>query len=124
MIVLTLSVALIAVRRAKSSVEMPPAQLKLPVDEMFGLPQNYWVADQNGIVVFKGSEIDAIPSGVHHLDIKNEMVQRTGRIVSELFKGTLSIPGKTIEIIFKPEIQAGLSEGTYTLMKTRAGETL
>lgn len=123
-VVLTLSIALIVVRRVKSSVVVPPAQLELPVDEMLGAPGIFSVADQSGVVVFKGSEIGAIPSGVHHLDIKNDIVQRTGRIASELFKGAVSIPGKSIEIIFKPEIQAGLSEGTYTLMKTKAGETL
>jgi hypothetical protein len=123
-VVLTLAVALIAVRRVKGIAVAPLARLVLPVDEIAIAPGNFSVIDQSGAVVFKGSEIENIPSGVQLLDTKNDIVQRAGRIASELLKGAVTLPGKSIEIVFTPEIQAGLREGTYTLMKTNAGETL
>ena len=45
-------------------------------------------------------------------------------MAADLFKGTASVPNKTVEIIFKPEIHQGLGDGTYTLMKTKTGEVL
>jgi hypothetical protein len=59
-----LAVALIAVRRVKGIAVAPLARLVLPVDEIAIAPGNFSVIDQSGAVVFKGSEIENIPSGV------------------------------------------------------------
>jgi hypothetical protein len=44
--------------------------------------------------------------------------------VADIFKGAASVPNKTVEVIFKPEIHKGLIDGTYKLMETKSGEIL
>ncbi|MYM96493.1 hypothetical protein [Duganella vulcania] len=124
-VVVLISVVIgIAVWRGKRGSKSTTVKQEAAPDEMPHLPGNFSILDQAGLVVFQGAEISTIPSGVQYLDLGNSMVQRTGRLVSEVFRGVVSLPNKSIELLFKPEIQSGLSEGTYTLMKTKAGETL
>lgn len=59
-----------------------------------------------------------------HAKSNVQAVHQAGSLVENLFKGAISTPGKTLEVVFKPSIQDGLKSGQYTLMKTNAGETL
>ncbi|MFJ3059017.1 hypothetical protein [Herbaspirillum sp. NPDC087042] len=82
------------------------------------------VLDQDGATVFRSSEIAGIPSYAKKLDPEHELVRRAAHLTADILKGAASISGKSIGLVFKPEIQAGLKDGTYTLMKTTTGETL
>lgn len=53
-----------------------------------------------------------------------QTVNQAGSLVENLFKGAISTPGKTLEVVFKPSIQDGLKNGHYTLMETKTGDTL
>ena len=66
----------------------------------------------------------AIPARTHTLDSSGSGIERVRHLAADLFKGAASVPGRTIEVVFKPEIQRGLTEGTYSLMRTKSGEIL
>lgn len=53
-----------------------------------------------------------------------ETISRYQPLLSDLLKGYVSIPNKTIEVVFNPQIMKGLENGSYELMTTKAGETL
>lgn len=53
-----------------------------------------------------------------------EIISRYQPLLSDLLKGYVSIPNKTIEVVFNPQIIKGLENGSYELMTTKAGETL
>src|SRR3546814_16829095 len=54
----------------------------------------------------------------------SDLIKRVRHMASDLYKGAASVSNKTVEVIFKAEIQHGFADGTYTLMKTRSGEVL
>lgn len=82
------------------------------------------LVDENGRVIIQSSEIRTIPSRAHKLDASNSALHQVRHLASDLFKGATGIPNKTVELVFKQDIQRGLADGTYTLMKTRSGEVL
>ena len=82
------------------------------------------VLDNYGHKVIETREISKIPVRSHSLQSSSSAIDRVKHLTADLFKGASSVPNKTIEVIFKPEIQKGLSEGTHTLMKTKSGEVL
>lgn len=80
--------------------------------------------DSDGIAVMNIEEISTIPFTARHLDSSSEEVNRLSQLASDFIKAGGSIPGKTIKLVFKPEIAQGLKDGTYTLMRTQSGEVL
>ncbi|MNC23602.1 hypothetical protein D3C75_716320 [compost metagenome] len=82
------------------------------------------LVDENGAVVIQSSEIRSIPAHAHRLDASGSTLHRVRHLASDLFKGVTGIPNKTVELVFKQDIQQGLADGTYTLMKTKSGEVL
>lgn len=87
-------------------------------------PYNLTLFDDNGLQVLESREIEKIPARAHIVDSSSSAINRTRHLAADLFKGAASIPNKTVEVIFKPEIHQGLADGTYTLMKTKSGEVL
>lgn len=85
---------------------------------------NLAIFDDNGLKVLESREIDKVPSRAHVIESSSSVINRVKHLTTGLFKGAASIPNKTVEVIFKPEIHQGLADGTYTLMKTKSGEVL
>lgn len=82
------------------------------------------IVDDNGIKVLESREIEKIPERAHLVEPSSSAINRVKHLVADLFKGSVSVPNRTVEVVFKPEIQQGLSDGTYTLMRTKSGEVL
>lgn len=82
------------------------------------------IVDDNGIKLLESREIERIPDRAHLIEPSSSAINRVKHLTADLFKGSVSVPNKTVEVIFKPEIQQGLSDGTYTLMRTKSGEVL
>ncbi|MFM0086889.1 hypothetical protein PQR46_08110 [Paraburkholderia sediminicola] len=82
------------------------------------------LVDTTGAVVFEGAEIPNIPYDAHRMDTSSSEISQLSHLATDLLKGGLSTPGKTIRLVFKPEIHKGLKDGTYTLMQTKSGEVL
>ncbi len=80
--------------------------------------------NSEGIAVMNVEEISTIPFTARHLDSSSEEVNRLSHLASDFIKAGGSIPGKTIKLVFRPEIAQGLKDGTYTLMRTQSGEVL
>lgn len=82
------------------------------------------LVDSTGFVVMNAGEISAIPFSARRIDSSSNEIDALGQVVYDFLKGGLSMPGKTIRLVFKPEIAQGLKDGTYTLMQTKTGEVL
>lgn len=80
--------------------------------------------DDNGMSLLECREIERIPARTHTIDSSGSGIERVKHLAADLFKGAASVPGRTVEVVFKPEIQKGLTEGTYSLMRTKSGEIL
>ena len=87
-------------------------------------PGIFALANDQGNVEIYGSEIRRIPNGATHLDLSNEPLKRVTQLLADSFKGATGVSKRTLEIVFKPEIQHGLGAGTYRMMKTKSGEVL
>jgi len=105
-----------ASRTASPSVGMPGANTDLGCD--------FALFDDNGMSLLECREIERIPARTHALDSSGSGIERVKHLAADLFKGAASVPGRTVEVVFKPEIQKGLTEGTYSLMRTKSGEIL
>ncbi len=82
------------------------------------------IFNENGFKIFESKEIEKIPDRAFLVESSSSAIGRVTHLASDIFKGAASIPNKTVEVVFKPEIHQGLADGTYTLMKTNTGEVL
>lgn len=82
------------------------------------------IFDDHGVKLLESREIEAIPTKAHRIESSSSAINRVKHMAADLFKGAASVPNKTVEVIFKPEIHQGLADGTYTLMRTKTGEVL
>lgn len=82
------------------------------------------LSNEVGEVEIYGSEIRRIPNGAHHLDLANEPIKKVTQLLADSLKAVTGTSKRTIEIVFKPEIQHGITEGTYRMMHTKTGEVL
>lgn len=80
--------------------------------------------DDTGEVVISSAELSGMPRDVTPLSLHKGSGKLVTHLASELFKGAVTLPNKTVEIVFKKSIQDGLKDGTYTLMTTKTGEVL
>ncbi|MGJ8525740.1 hypothetical protein LMG33818_001487 [Halomonadaceae bacterium LMG 33818] len=65
------------------------------------------------------NELDVFPSAPYNNILANgssDILKSLTHLTSDVAKAGLSIPGKTVEVVFKPEIQKGLEDGTYKLV--------
>lgn len=106
---------------SKKTTELIPT-LAAAVDNDIGC--NLAVQNEIGINVVESREINHIPVRAHKINNSDKAINRVRHLASDLFKGVSSVSNKTVEIVFKPDIQNGLMDGTYTLMKTQTGEVL
>lgn len=68
--------------------------------------------------------LDAFPSNAFPIPANSSTLSQFRQLALDAGKAALLVPGRTLEVIFKPEIQAGLKNGTLALMTTKDGETL
>jgi len=101
-------------------VDIDPSSVQ-PVQEVF---HNVELVDSEGVVVMNVEEMSNIPFTARRLDTSSDEINRMGQLASDFLKAGVSIPGKTIRLVFKPEIAQGLKDGTYTLMRIKSGEVL
>ena len=92
-------------------------------DKLDGDRNRISILDERGIAIIQCWEIQSIPNKANGLNSAGALHQ-VQHLVSDIFKGTASISNKTIELVFKPDIQQGLADGAYSLMKTKSGEML
>lgn len=84
--------------------------------------------DENLLLVNDGKElgiiklIDELPS--YSEKANPDAIAKLNVLAGESFKAIANIPGKTLEVVFNPNIEKGLKDGTYTLLKKRNGELL
>lgn len=136
-LLVTISILLIAgaalfISRRKSAVTRVVASEPSHVDSspasMFEAERDlgceFALFDDNGTSLLECREIESIPARTHALDSSGSGIERVKHLAADLFKGATSVPGRTVEVVFKPEIQKGLTEGTYSLMRTKSGEIL
>lgn len=117
-------------RSEPSTIALAPAQVAPTDVDAVSLQQvqrafhNVELVDSEGVVVMNVEEISGIPFTARRLDSSSDEINKLGHLASDFLKAGVSIPGKTIRLIFKPEIAQGLKDGTYTLMRTKSGEVL
>lgn len=116
-------------RRTNDSTSMiAPERLDLKPDNTLEIISdhgyNLAIFDDSGLKVLESREIEKIPARAHMVESSSSAINRVRHLAADLFKGAASIPNKTVEVVFKPEIHQGLIDGTYTLMKTKSGEVL
>lgn len=54
------------------------------------------------------------------IDFNGGNIDPIKQFVADIFKGTLSMPNQTVELVFSSDVQKGLANGTYKLGKQRA----
>jgi len=85
---------------------------------------DFTIKNDLGNAVFECYEVARFPKRSVEIVADSELAKRSTHLISDFVKGGVSLPNKTIEIVFKPEIAAGLKDGTYVMMRTRDGELL
>lgn len=106
------SVALVAAETEQTALNETPAELS----------PELVVADSEGRALVKTRLITQIPAGAPTFSGPgNVAVKRGQQLASDLLKGVATLPNKTLELVFDPEIQKGLSEGTLTIMEAIGG---
>lgn len=66
--------------------------------------------------------LDSASSNLVSLQQKNddENLQNIKHLISDITKGIIGTSNQTIELVFSPEVQKGLANGTYKLLENRA----
>lgn len=85
---------------------------------------DFRIQSESGEAVLECYEITRFPKKAIEVESSSELAKRSTHLISDIVKGSIGIPNKTVEVVFKPEITKGLKEGTYVLMQTKNGETL
>lgn len=84
----------------------------------------------NGLdVVFENRHLavlglTAFPANAFPIPTNSGTISQFRQLALDTGKATLLVPGRTLEVVFKPEIQEGFKKGAFTLMKTKDGEIL
>lgn len=80
--------------------------------------------DESGVPVVYARECLSFPDEVSFSITAPEDLNRINNLVSQPIQGIINTHGRTIELVFQPEIQKGLKNGSLKMMQTNAGETL
>lgn len=81
-------------------------------------------AASDGREVVTVMESPGIPQRAQRLPMTADVFRQAQHLVTDVIKGGISLPNRTLELVFKPEIQQGLRDGSFEMMKTKSGETL
>lgn len=80
--------------------------------------------DERGVPVVYATTCDTFPDDTLYSITNSNDLKKVSSLVAQTCQGAISTHGRTVELVFKPEIQQGLKDGSLTMMKTKAGETL
>ncbi|WP_411752749.1 hypothetical protein [Serratia sp. (in: enterobacteria)] len=80
--------------------------------------------DESGVPILYASERLSFPDEVSFSITDSEYLNRISNLVSQSVQGIINTRGRTIELVFQPEIQNGLKNGSLKMMQTSVGETL
>ncbi|MDQ7986240.1 hypothetical protein QYS36_14970 [Pseudomonas sp. G34] len=80
------------------------------------------VAGVDGRPLVKTRLITQVPAGAPTFSGQNDVaVKRGQQLAADLLKGVVTLPNKTLELVFDPEIHKGLVDGTLTIMEAAGG---
>lgn len=84
---------------------------------------NIVIRDEMGSELVELKIVDKESSNIINFD-ENEMndpnIDNIKQLLADAFKGVVGTPNQTVELVFSPEVQQGLANGTYKLMDNRA----
>lgn len=80
--------------------------------------------DERGVPVVYAAICDRLPDDALYPITHPNDLKKVSSLVAQACQGAINTHGRTVELVFKPEIQQGLKDGSLTMMKTTAGETL
>lgn len=84
----------------------------------------YTLFDEKGVPVVYATTCDRLPDDALYSITNPNDLKKVSSLVAQTCQGAINTHGRTVELVFKPEIQQGLKDGSLTMMKTTAGETL
>lgn len=82
---------------------------------------SFSLIDGFGHEVVKVNEVANIPRDAYKIDSGTNVEKSITHLVSDMVKGAISVPNKTLELVFSPEVQKGLDSGTYKMMVPKNG---
>ncbi|EJO3864446.1 hypothetical protein NRI58_004767 [Vibrio parahaemolyticus] len=82
---------------------------------------SFSLIDGFGHEVVKVNEVASIPRDAYKIDSGTNVEKSITHLVSDMVKGAISVPNKTLELVFSPEVQKGLDSGTYEIMVPKNG---
>lgn len=92
----------------------------LPLDNPT-VPGDIVVFDCNGKEVMSCHEIDSLPQNKTLKNIDHSFaINGVRQFATDIISRALTLPGKTVEIVFDPSIQQGLNSGIYEVVKVKA----
>ena len=108
---------------AESPLQVPAvAETIVPNEQTTNLSPELVVTDNEGRQLVQTRLITQIPAGAPTFSgTSNVAVKRGQQLAADLLKGVATLPNKTLELVFDPEIQKGLTEGTLTIMDAAGG---
>ncbi|ELI0377438.1 hypothetical protein Q8V56_003430 [Vibrio cholerae] len=77
--------------------------------------------DDFGHEVIKVNEVANIPRDARNVELGTNVEKSMTHLVSDMAKGVISVPNKTLELVFSPEVQKGLDSGSYSMMVVKSG---
>lgn len=82
---------------------------------------SFSLIDSFGHEVVKVNEVANIPRDACKIDSGTNVEKSITHLVSDMVKGAISVPNKTLELVFSPEVQKGLGSDTYEMMTPKNG---
>ncbi len=109
--------------QVESALQAPAAMEQTVLHEPSAeLSPELIVADSEGRQLVKTRLITQIPAGAPTFSGPNNVaVKRGQQLAADLLKEVATLPNKTLELVFDPDIQKGLAEGTLTIMEAVGG---
>lgn len=84
----------------------------------------YTIFDERGVPVVYAAICGSLPdNSLYSITHPNDL-KKVSSLVAQACQGAINTHGRTVELVFKPEIQPGLKDDSLTMMKTTVGETL
>lgn len=99
-----------------------PTMSQITSQDIVHSDTDFLVRDQDGNALICTRELYRLPTQATILTGKDQVaVNRARQLVGDLFKGSVSLPGKTVELVFDSKVQQGLREGTLEVVPAAGG---
>lgn len=109
---------------SKTNSKQKEMKIESPIATIEKFTNNFELIDSNGEAVLSINEIDYLPNSSFLLKPSESIINHTKHLTSELIKSSVTLPNKTLQVIFKKHIEDGLADGSLTMMQTKSGEVL